>query len=88
MAQVGARKVGDGREERHHRQPQLVRHFDRAVQRRVVDTPLGSLHPVDDAFRVGRGNPASPDEYTRSIRQLAQRLRQTTDVIGGTCHRS
>ena len=58
-----------------HRLSERVPNPDGGVQRRVVDGPLGSLHPVDDAapggIRVAWGPPGQP----RVGRELLQCVR-------------
>ena len=57
MAQVGVGKIGDGGEVDQDRKIEGVANFDGNVERGIVERSFRSLHPVDDAFRIGRRGP-------------------------------
>ena len=75
VAPVGVGKIGDGGEVGQDRQIEGVANFDGNVERGIVERSFRSLHPVDDAFCIGRQGAAAPDKNSGVFGDLAQRFR-------------
>ena len=74
VAPVGVGKIGDGREVGQYRKIQGVANLNRNVEGWIVERSFRSLHPVDDAFRIGRQGPAAANKNSGVVSNLAQRL--------------
>ena len=61
VAPVGVGKIGDGGEVGQDRQIEGVANFDRNVESGIIQRSFRSLHPVDDAFCIGRRGPGAPN---------------------------
>jgi hypothetical protein len=66
------RKIRDRREERDHRNTQLIRNADRRFQRRIIERPLRALHPVDDTLAVFERTTPTPHQHARIIGDFLQ----------------
>ena len=64
MSQVGVGIKRHRREENHHRLLQSVSRFYRYVESGIIQRPLRTLHPVDDAAARGIGRAVTADRHT------------------------
>ncbi len=61
-------KIRNPRKIHNQRQRQQIRNLHRQVDRMIVDSALGSLHPVDDTFAI-RIRPAISPHRNSRVRQ-------------------
>ena len=74
MAPVGVGKIGDGREVGQDGQIEGIANFHGNVEGRIVERSFRSLHPVDNAFRIGRQGAATANKNPGVVCDLAQRF--------------
>ena len=74
MPQIRVGIVGDCRKVNNQGQAEFICNIDGAIDRGIVEAPLGTLHPVHNACAVGLRCAISPNRNARIVSQCLQYL--------------